>query len=507
MKAIDYHQALGDPGQFPFTRGIQPTMYRGRLWTMRQYAGFGTAEETNRRFRYLLDHGQTGLSVAFDLPTQMGYDSDHPMAAGEVGRVGVAIDTVEDMELLFRKIPLAKVSTSMTINATAPILLPLYSAVAQKQKAPLRELKGTLQNDLLKEYIARGTYIYPIDASLRLTTDLFEYCQKNLPKWNTISVSGYHMREAGCTAVQEVAFTLMNGLAYLEAATRRGLSIDRLLPQISFFFGVQIDFLEEIGKFRAARRLWARLLKERFRVRDQNCLKLKFHAQTAGASLTAQQAENNVVRITMQALAALLGGTQSLHTNSYDEALALPTEESARLALRTQQVIALESGVVNTVDPVGGAYEIELITDRIEEEALGYIKKIDQMGGMVRAIESGYIQREIQNAAFEHQKSIESKQRIVVGLNEFRIGEGKRRPLQKIDRNLEKKQRERLARFRKKRDRQLTERSLRALNKTARGRENLVPLIVHAVKVGATLGEISETLRQVFGEYREKVVV
>ncbi|MDO8461473.1 MAG: methylmalonyl-CoA mutase family protein [Deltaproteobacteria bacterium] len=526
MKKIDYLENLGSPGEFPFTRGVQPTMYRGRLWTMRQYAGFGTAEETNKRFKYLLAHGQTGLSVAFDLPTQMGYDSDHPMVAGEVGRVGVAIDTLEDMEELFRDIPLDKVSTSMTINATAAILLTLYRAVAEKQGVDPSRLRGTIQNDILKEYIARGTYIYPIMPSLRIVTDLFIYCQKEMPNWNVISVSGYHMREAGCTAIQEVAFTLLDAMTYLDQAIASGLTAESIAPQISFFFGVHNDFLEEISKFRAARRLWARIMKERYGVTNEEAMKLRFHSQTAGVSLTAQQPKNNIARVTLQALAAVLGGTQSLHTNSFDEALALPTEESARLALRTQQVIAHESGVTNTIDPVAGSYAIEKLTDEIEKGARGYLEKIAKMGGMVRAIEKGFIQQEIQNAAFAYQKKIEEKSQIVVGVNEFRDAVGaplgaptegmqshgdslwsQAAPLHKIDPSIEKRQKEKLVRYKAKRDQKKVDALLKNLKDGAEGKENLIPLILDAVKNQATLGEISGTLKEVFGVYRENVVV
>ncbi len=504
---MDYKKDLNEPGQFPFTRGIYKDMYRGRLWTMRQYAGFGTAEETNRRFKYLLEQGQTGLSVAFDLPTQMGYDSDHPMAAGEVGRVGVAIDSLDDMRSLFREIPLGEVSTSMTINATASILLALYLAVAEEQKIPWEKLRGTIQNDILKEYIARGTYIYPVEPSLRLITDLFLFCKRSVPKWNAISVSGYHMREAGCTAVQEVAFTLLNGLAYLEAAKKVGLDPDDIAPQISFFFGVPNNFLEEIGKFRAARRLWARLVKERFQPKKEESLKLRFHTQTAGFSLTAQQPKNNIVRVTLQALAAVLGGTQSLHTNSYDEALALPTETAVRTALRTQQVIASESGVINTADPCGGSFVIEEMTDRIEREAVQLIEKVEKIGGMLRAIETGFVQQEIQGAAYQYQKEIEEKKRIVVGVNEFRQEESAPVEIHRVDPAIEKEQVKRLKRFRSARDPKKAERALTALEEKGRSPENLIPFILESVKSGATLGEISDRLRNVFGVYRENVVL
>lgn len=504
---MDYEKELGNPGQFPFTRGIYETMYRGRLWTMRQYAGFGTARETNERFKYLLKQGQTGLSVAFDLPTQMGFDSDHPMAKGEVGRVGVAISTVEDMEALFAGIPLDRVSTSMTINATAAILLALYLAVADRQGVPWDRLKGTVQNDILKEYIARGTYIYPTEPSLRIVTDLLTFCQRHVPKWNAISVSGYHMREAGCTAVQEVAFTLLNGMSYLQAAIDAGLDVDSIAPQISFFFGVHNGFLEEVAKFRAARRLWARLVKERFRAQREESCKLRFHAQTAGCTLTAQQPKNNIVRVTLQALAAVLGGTQSLHTNSFDEALSLPTRQAAEIALRTQQVIGYESGVSYTADPCAGSYAIEAMTDRIEKEARLLIDQIDKMGGMLRAIEAGFVQQQIQDAAFAYQREVEEKKRIVVGVNEFRQeGEGSPQ-IHRVDPKLEEEKLRSLKKFKASREETRCEKSLAALREAALSKENLIPLIYEAVKAKATLGEVSDTLRQVFGVYQESVVV
>lgn len=503
----DYLSDLNFPGQYPFTRGVQPTMYRGRLWTMRQYAGMGDAAQTNKRFKYLLEHGQTGLSVAFDLPTQMGYDSDHPMAKGEVGRVGVAIDSVEDMGILLDGIPLDKVSTSMTINATASTLLALYLCVADRQGVPWKKLRGTVQNDILKEYIARGTYIYPVGPSIRIITDLFHFCRKEVPNWNAISVSGYHMREAGCTAVQEIAFTLMDGLTYLDAAVKAGLDVDEIAPQISFFFGVHNDFLEEVAKFRAARRLWARIVKERFKARKDESCKLRFHAQTAGCSLTAQQPRNNIVRVTLQALAAVLGGTQSLHTNSFDEALALPTEESARIALRTQQIIAHESGVPNTIDPCAGSYLVESLTDRLEKEAIALMKKVEDLGGMLKAIEKGFVQKEIQNSAFKYQKDIEEKNYVVVGVNEFPL-EGEKEPsIQKIDPEMERKKTAGLQLFRAKRDQAKTGKALKNLEAAAQGVENLIPFIYEAVKNRATLGEISETLQRVFGAYKENVVV
>ncbi|MBI4197289.1 MAG: methylmalonyl-CoA mutase [Deltaproteobacteria bacterium] len=506
-RTTDYKNDLSDPGQFPFTRGIHKTMYRGRFWTMRQYAGFGTAEETNQRFKYLLDHGQTGLSVAFDLPTQMGYDSDHLMARGEVGRVGVAIDTVDDMGRLLDGIPLDQVSTSMTINATASILLALYLAVADRRGISWDKLRGTVQNDILKEYIARGTYIYPASPSLRIITDLFTFCQKQAPKWNAISVSGYHMREAGCTAVQEVAFTLQNGLVYLRAATQAGLVVDDIAPQISFFFGVHNDFLEEIAKFRAARRLWARLVREKFNAQKEESCKLKFHSQTAGCSLTAQQPHNNIVRVTLQAMAAVLGGTQSLHTNSFDEALALPTEESARIALRTQQILAHESGIANSADPVAGSYAIEAMTDRIEKEALALMRKVDAIGGTLRAIETGFIQKQIQDAAYLCQKEVEEKKQIVVGVNQFRLEQEESPKILRIDSQLEERKKKELARFRSDRDPKKAEQALKAIETAAKGNDNLIPLMIESVKAKATVGEISDRLRKVFGVYKENVVV
>lgn len=504
---MDYKKDLNNPGKFPFTRGVYETMYRGRPWTMRQYAGFGTAEETNRRFHYLLKQGQTGLSVAFDLPTQMGYDSDHAMAQGEVGRVGVAIDSIEEMRQLLREIPLDRVSTSMTINATAPILLALYLVVADDQKVSWDKLRGTVQNDILKEYIARGTYIYPPAGSMRLITDLFLFCREKVPKWNAISVSGYHMREAGCTAVQEVAFTLLNGMTYLQAAVAAGLAVDEIAPQISFFFGVHNDFLEEIAKFRAARRLWARLMKEEMKAKSEESGKLRFHAQTAGCSLTAQQPRNNIVRVTLQALAAVLGGTQSLHTNSYDEALSLPTEEAARIALRTQQIIANESGVANSVDPCGGAAAIEEKTDQIEEEAKKLMSQVEKMGGIFRAIEQGFVQRQIQEAAYRCQKEVEEKKQIIVGLNEFQVTDEPPPTLHRLDPKIEEEQKERLKKFRGQRNSDRVKKVLDELEQGASGSLNLIPLIYESVRQGATLGEISDRLRQVFGVYREKIVV
>jgi methylmalonyl-CoA mutase N-terminal domain/subunit len=507
LAGMDYQTALGFPGEYPFTRGVQPSMYRGRFWTMRQYAGFGTAEESNQRYKYLLNQGQTGLSVAFDLPTQIGYDSDHVMAAGEVGKVGVAIDSRRDMEQLFDGIPLDKVSTSMTINATAAILLALYVAVAKKQGVDPTLLQGTLQNDILKEYIARGTYIYPPEPSMRLVTDVFAYAKDHLPRWNTISISGYHMREAGCTAVQELAFTLADGIAYVEAALRAGLSIDSFASRLSFFFGVHNDFLEEIAKFRAARRLWARLMRERFQAKDPRSCMLRFHTQTCGCTLTAQQPENNIVRVTLQALAAVLGGTQSLHTNALDEALALPSEMAARIALRTQQIIAHESGVADVVDPMGGAYAIEVLTARLEEEALAYIAKIDAMGGMLRAIEQGYVQQEIQRSAYDYQRAVEQRRVTVVGVNEYVLPEERPPEIMRIDQRVTEAQIQKLAALRRNRDSGRVTAALDRLREAAHGTTNLVPIILAAVECDATLGEISDALREVFGEYRERVTV
>lgn len=494
-------ESPGFPGEYPFTRGVYPTMYRNRHWTMRQYAGYGTAEESNERYRYLIEHGTTGLSVAFDLPTQMGYDSDHPMAEGEVGKVGVAIDSLADMETLFAGIRLQDVTTSMTINATAAILLCMYVALAKKQGADLRKISGTIQNDILKEYIARGTHIYPPEPSLRLVTDVFDWCRTNVPRWNTISISGYHIREAGATAVQEVAFTLANAIAYVESARSRGMDVDAFGAQLSFFFNSHNNFFEEIAKFRAARRLWARIMKERFGARNPETMKLRFHAQTGGSTLTAQQIDTNVVRVTIQALAAVLGGCQSLHTNSRDEALALPTEESVRLALRTQQVIAHESGVADTVDPVGGSYFVESLTDEIERRAGEYIAKVDEMGGAVKAIGKGYYQQEISQSAWQYQKRIESRDQIVVGVNEFRTSEEVRPDLLRIDERVREKQIRRLADMRKLRDRAAVDKSLERLRNTAATTENLIPLILSAVECYATVGEISDALRGVWGEY------
>jgi methylmalonyl-CoA mutase N-terminal domain/subunit len=503
--------ALSYPGEFPYTRGIYPTMYRGRLWTMRQYAGFGSAIESNQRYRYLLSKGQAGLSVAFDLPTQIGLDSDHPLALGEVGKVGVAIDSLEDMETLFDGIPLEKVSTSMTINATAAILLCLYVAVAKKQGASLQRLSGTVQNDILKEYIARGTYIYPVRPAMRIVTDIFAWCRDNLPKWNTISISGYHIREAGSTAVQEVAFTLADGIAYVQAALDAGLRVDEFAPQLSFFFNAHNDLLEEIAKYRAARRLWAHIMAERFGAKDPRSLMLRFHAQTAGSSLTGQQPENNLVRVAIQALAAVLGGCQSLHTNSMDEALALPTEDAALIALRTQQILAHETGVANTIDPVAGSYAIEHLTNAIENGAREYLAKIDSMGGpfggMLRAIESGFVQGEIQKAAYEFQRSIEKKEQIVVGVNDFLTKEDRTIPLLRIDAEIERSQIARLNALRSKRNSARTKSALAELQRRATNNENLLPAILAAVEAYATVGEISDALRRLFGEYQESVII
>ncbi|TCP59593.1 methylmalonyl-CoA mutase [Tumebacillus sp. BK434] len=498
----DYMEKLGFPGEYPYTRGVQPTMYRSRFWTMRQYSGFGSAEETNLRFKYLLENGQTGLSTAFDLPTQIGYDSDDMMAKGEVGKVGVAISSLKDMETLLSGIALDKVSTSMTINAPASVLLAMYIAVAEKQGVSSDKVSGTIQNDILKEYVARGTYIYPPAASMRLITDIFGYCAEHVPNWNTISISGYHIREAGSTAVQEVAFTLSNAIAYVEAAVKAGLDVDRFAPRLSFFFNAHNNFLEEVAKFRAARRIWSRIMKERFAAKDPKSWQLRFHTQTGGSTLTAQQPDNNIVRVTMQALAAVLGGTQSLHTNSKDEALALPTEESARIALRTQQIIAYESGVADTIDPLAGSFYIESLTDEIERQALEYIAKIDEMGGAVKAIEQGYMQREIQNAAYQAQMAIEDGSAVVVGVNKFRLENEPKPELQKINPELERIQNERLAELRKTRDNDLVEAKLAALKLAAQGTDNLMPFIVDAVKAYATLGEICNVMRDVFGEYQ-----
>jgi methylmalonyl-CoA mutase N-terminal domain/subunit len=502
-----YLEQLNFPGQFPFTRGVQPTMYRGRLWTMRQYAGFGTPEASNKRYKFLLERGQKGLSVAFDLPTQIGYDSDHPMAVGEVGKVGVAIASLQDMELLFDGLPLDQISTSMTINATATTLLALYIAVAKKQGIDPATLTGTVQNDILKEYIARGTYIYPPGPSMRLITDVFAYAQKHLPRWNTISISGYHIREAGSTAVQEVAFTLANGIAYVEAALEAGLDVNAFGTQLSFFFNVHNHFLEEIAKFRAARRLWAHIMRDRFQATEPRAQMLRFHAQTAGSSLTAQQPDNNIVRVTLQALAAVLGGAQSLHTNSRDEALGLPTEEAVEIALRTQQIIAYETGVTKTIDPVAGAYAVEALTNAIEEQARAYIQQIDDLGGAVKAIETGFPQREIQHSAYRYQQDIEAKSRLVVGVNAYNLGPEPESPTLHLDVHLEQQQIERLRALRAQRDAAKVQATLQRLEMAARGSDNLMPYLIEAVECYATLGEIADTLRHVFGEHRENIVL
>jgi methylmalonyl-CoA mutase N-terminal domain/subunit len=505
--AGEYAEKLGFPGEYPFTRGVQPTMYRGRFWTMRQYAGFGTAEDANRRYHYLLKSGQTGLSVAFDLPTQMGRDADHARAHGEVGKVGVSISSLRDMEVLLAGIPLDEVSTSMTINATAPILLCLYAAVGEKNGVALEQLSGTVQNDILKEYMARGTYIYPPGPSLRLITNLFAFCAKRVPKWNPISISGYHIREAGSTAAQEIAFTLADGIAYVDAALKAGLQVDEFAGRLSFFFNVHNNFLEEVAKFRAARRLWARIMKERFQAKDPRSMMLRFHAQTAGSTLTAQQVDNNVVRVALQAFAAVMGGCQSLHTNSRDEALALPTEEAARLALRTQQVIAYESGVADIIDPMGGAYAVERLTDELEAKAEDYIRRIDDMGGMVEAIAKGYPQGEIQDAAYQAQRDLEEDRTVVVGVNQFQVKEPPPSGLLRVDEAVERTQLERMKQLRAERDSGAATRAVDALRRAAQTDENLIPLILDAVKAYATLGEISDAMRDVFGEYRENVVL
>ena len=499
---FDYMKELGLPGEYPFTRGVQPTMYRGRLWTMRQYAGFGTAEDTNRRYRFLLDQGQTGLSVAFDLPTQIGYDSDHPLAQGEVGKVGVAIDSVKDMEILFDQIPLGKVSTSMTINAPASVLLAMYMAVAENQGVASKDLRGTIQNDILKEYSARGTYIFPPKPSMRIITDIFSFCSEKVPQWNTISISGYHIREAGSTAVQEVAFTLADGIAYVEAALEAGLDVDEFGPRLSFFFNAHLDFLEEIAKFRAARRLWATIMRDRFKAKDPRSMMMRFHTQTAGCTLTAQQPKNNIVRVAFQALSAVLGGTQSLHTNSMDEAFALPGEEAVQIALRTQQLIGYESGVADTVDPLGGSYYIEELTEEIFDRAKEYIDKIDELGGAVSAIEKGFIQREIQDSAYRYQREIEKDERVVVGVNKFQVEEESLKDLLRVDPAVRISQMERLKRLKSERDNARVKDILSQLRSAAEGKDNLMPIILDAVKAYATLGEICDALRDIFGEYQ-----
>ncbi len=499
---FDYVEDLGLPGEYPFTRGVQPTMYRGRLWTMRQYAGFATAEDTNRRYRFLLEHGQTGLSVAFDLPTQIGYDSDHPLAQGEVGKVGVTIDSMKDMEVLFDQIPLDKVSTSMTINAPAAVLLAMYIGVAEKQGVSSKDLRGTIQNDILKEYSARGTYIFPPQPSMRIITDIFSFCSQEVPQWNTISISGYHIREAGSTAVQEVAFTLADGIAYVEAAINAGLDVDEFAPRLSFFFNAHLDFLEEISKFRAARRLWAKIMRERFKAKDPRSMMMRFHTQTAGCTLTARQPKNNIVRVAFQALAAVLGGTQSLHTNSMDEAFCLPGEEAVQIALRTQQLIGYESGVTDTVDPLGGSYFVEALTEEIFERAQEYIDKIDELGGAAAAIEKGFIQREIQDSAYRYQREIEKEERVVVGVNKFQIEEKPPKDLLRVDPGVRISQMEGLEKLRSERDNSKVKGVLGDLKKAAQGKDNLMPVILEGVKAYATLGEICDELRDVFGEYQ-----
>lgn len=502
-----YLAESGFPGEFPYTRGVQPTMYRGRFWTMRQYAGFGNAVESNKRYRYLLDAGQTGLSVAFDLPTQIGYDSDHPLCAGEVGKVGVAIDSLADMELLFNGIPLDSVSTSMTINAPASVLLAMYIAVAEKQGVSSDKLRGTIQNDILKEYMARGTYIFPPAQSMRLITDIFAFCRENVPRWNTISISGYHIREAGSTAAQEVGLTIADGIAYVDAAIKAGLNVDDFAPRLSFFFNAHNDLLEEVAKFRAARRVWSRIMKDRFGAVNPKSMMLRFHTQTGGSTLTAQQPDNNIVRVAIQTLAAVMGGTQSLHTNSRDEALALPTEQAVTIALRTQQIVAHESGVTSTIDPLAGSHFVEALTDRIEEDAMNYIGNIDSIGGMVKAVEEGYPQRQIQDAAYEYQRSIESSDRIVVGVNKFHQEEPPPSGLLRVDPAVEASQRSKLERDKAGRDNSRVAETLKVLKAQANSQDNLMPLILDCVRCYATLGEICGVLREEFGEYQPKTVV
>ena len=503
---LDYERDLGFPGQYPFTRGIYPTMYRGRLWTMRMFAGFGTAEQTNQRYRYLLEQGQTGLSVAFHLPTIQGIDSDHPMAAGEIGKCGVAVDSLADMEILFRGIPLDKVTTSMTINAPAAILLCMYIATAEKQGVSSTQIGGTIQNDILKEYMAQKTWIFPPEPSLRIITDILEFCTKHVPRWNTISISGYHIREAGSTAVQELAFTLANGFTYVQAGIDAGLDVDAFAPRLSFFFNAHNDLFEEIAKYRAARRIWAREMRERFGAKKPRSWLMRFHTQTAGCTLTAQQPENNIIRVTIQALAAILGGTQSLHTNSMDEAWALPTEKAVTIALRTQQILAYESGVANTIDPLGGSYFVEALTEEMEEEAYRYFDKIEKMGGVLAGIEKGFFQREIAEAAYRYQQEIEEKERIIVGVNEFVADEPLVIPVLKIDPEVERRQLARLRQVKKNRDNAKVERLLDRIRKAAEGTENLLPHILAAVKEYATVGEICDALRDVFGEYQEPII-
>lgn len=507
IENLNYLEDLGFPGEYPFTRGVQPTMYRGKFWTMRQYAGFGTAEESNKRYKYLLEQGQTGLSIAFDLPTQIGYDSDDPMSEGEVGKVGVAIDSLRDMETLFDGIPLDKVSVSMTINSTAMILLAMLMAIAKKQAVPYDKLRGTIQNDILKEYMARGTYIFPPKESMDLIVDIFDYGSKTLPKFNLISISGYHIREAGANAAQEVAFTLADGIAYVEAAIKAGLDPNEFGKNLSFFFNAHNNFLEEISKFRAARRLWAKIMKERFGVTDESAMKLKFHTQTAGSTLTAQQPLNNIIRVTIQALAAVLGGTQSLHTNSYDEALGLPTEQAVTIALRTQQIIAHEMGVTETVDPLAGSFAIEKMTSQIEEKAIEYINEIDEIGGMVKAIEIGYPQKGILNSAYKTQKKIENKEQIIVGVNKYNSDTEEKMEMLKMDENIEERQIQKLKKLKSERDTNKIEKSLQRLKKAATIRENLFPFVIECVENYATIGEIIKTLKEVYGVYEENLTI
>lgn len=504
---IDYEKDLGYPGQFPYTRGVQPTMYRGKFWTMRMYAGFATAEESNQRYKYLIEQGSMGLSVAFDLPTQMGYDSDDSIAEGEVGKVGVAIDSLADMEILFDGIPLDKVSTSMTINAPASVLLAMYIAVAKKQGVSPNKLRGTIQNDILKEYIARGTYIFPVKPSMRLITDIFDFCSKNVPKWNTISISGYHIREAGANAVEEVAFTLADGIAYVNAALDAGLNVDDFAPRLSFFFNAHNNLFEEVAKFRAARRIWANIMKNRFKAQNPKSCQLKFHTQTAGCTLTAQQPENNIVRVAIQTLAAVLGGTQSLHTNSKDEALALPTEKSVMVALRTQQIVANESGVADTVDPLAGSYYVEGLTNQIEKEALEIINKIDELGGAPMAIDKGYIQQEIMDSAYKYQREIEENERIIVGVNKFKIEEESPKGLLRVDPEVGERQKEKVKNLKKSRDNVRVKQTLEALKNACKSEENVMPYILESVESYATLGEICEVMRDIFGEYKQTVMI
>ena len=507
IEDLDYCEDLGMPGQYPFTRGVQDTMYRGKFWTMRMYAGFSTAEESNKRYKYLIENGSSGLSVAFDLPTQMGYDSSDEISQGEVGKVGVAIDSLKDMEILFDGIPLDKVSTSMTINAPASVLLAMYIAVAEKQGVSADKLRGTIQNDILKEYVARGTYIFPTAPSMRLITNIFEYCSKEVPLWNTISISGYHIREAGSTAVQEVAFTLANGIAYVEAAIKAGLDVDAFAPRLSFFFNAHNNLFEEVAKYRAARRIWARIMKDRFGAKNEKSMMLKFHTQTGGSTLTAQQVENNIVRVAIQTLAAVLGGTQSLHTNSKDEALALPTEESVRTALRTQQIVAYESGAADTIDPLAGSFYVESLTSQIEEQAMDLIRRIDDLGGSPSAIDKGFMQQEIMDAAYEYQKQIENGKEIVVGVNKFQVEEPAPKGLLRVDMSVGELQKNKISALKEERDSQKVSETLEALRKACQGDDNLMPYIIDAVKAYATLGQISQVMRDILGEYKQSVML